>query len=433
MILELSLTVTLLIALSAFFSASETAFSCLNRARIKNMVAKGDKSAARVAKLNDHFDKLISTILIGNNIVNIASATVATLLFSKLVTNPDLAATVSTVVMTILVLIFGEVLPKSLAKEQPEKMAMLAAPPLLICRALFTPFNWFFSQLKMVLDRLLKSDGNRSLTGEELKTMVEESTSEGVIDSSSGDLIKSAIEFNDVAVRHILTPRVDVVAVDIHDSLEQIQAVFLEHEFSRLPVFDGTIDHVVGVIHHRSFQSSVIAGDLDFADAVQTVLYIPASMKISVLLQKMQQEMKHMAIVVDEFGGTRGVVTLEDVLEVLVGEIWDESDETVEVIKAVDDENFRVLGATKMSRFQQFFHLAEPETPYESVSVSGWIGEWLDSIPERGSSFHYQHLEITVKAMDERRIREIAVRHLTPVEQENDQESSDAWVPPEAG
>lgn len=397
----------LLILMSAYFSATETAFSSLNRIKMKNLAQEGNKRAKLTLKLCDKFDNLLSAILIGNNVVNIMSSSIATALFVKIW--PQNGVAVSTVVMTIVVLTFGEISPKSMAKESPEKFAMFSAPIINFICILLTPLTFLFSMLKKGITAVFKFKNESSITEAELLTMVEEAKNEGGIDENEGELIKSAIEFYDLDVGDILIPRVDVVGVDIEDSVEDIDKVFEETRLSRLPVYKETIDNVVGIINHKNFKYKV----MDKHEPLETVLsqpvYVLETLKISKLLKLLQQKKSHLAVVTDEYGGTVGVVTLEDVIEELVGEIWDEHDVVVEEIFPISDTCCRISANANLDKIAELFNV---EIESESTTVGGWVSETLERIPVTGDTFESGALNVTVTDADERRALEVMVEFL---------------------
>ena len=394
-----------LVALSAYFSASETAFSTVNRIRLKKLAKEGNKKASRALKIADRFDSAISTILIGNNIVNIASASIATVVFVRFL--GDKGVTISTVVMTVVVLIFGEISPKSLAKQNAESFAMLAAPLLRVFLVVFKPLNWLFLQWKKLLNRVVRPRADTGMTGEELKVMVDEVQSGGSIDEHEGELIRSAIEFNDLDVEDILTPRVQVVAVEERDTLEEISDKFLQNGYSRMLVYRHTIDTLLGVIHEKDFYTLLHEGGMDLSAIIQEVPCVPTGMKISALLRQLQRDKAHLAAVVDEFGGTCGIVTMEDILEELVGEIWDEHDDVVEDIRPLPDGGFCVKGDVRLDDMLEFFHI---DKEYDVVSVGGWAQQELGAVPQTGDRFEAEGLEVTITATEMRRVTEILVR-----------------------
>lgn len=403
----LILLLAVLIGCSAFFSATETAFSSLNNIRIKNLANNGNPKAVLVEKLSLNYDKLLTTILIGNNIVNILASSIATVLFVAYFGNAGV--TLSTAVMTVLVLIFGEISPKSIAKDNAESFAMAVARPILFLEIILTPINFLFSQWKKLLSRIFGTGENRGITEEELKTIVDEAKSGGEIDADESDLIKSAIEFNDLKASDILTPRIDVKAFEVGTPTEEIIEMFLESGFSRLPVYRDTIDNIIGVVHQKDLFHIIQRGDgsKGIAEIISPVMYVLPSMEISELIRVLQKSKTHFAVVTDEYGGTDGILTLEDILEELVGEIWDEHDEVVESVVEVYNDNYKVLGSADLEELFDLFG-EEPDAD-DPNTVSGWVMENLEKIPEAGDSFDYKNFHITVKSMESRRVSEILV------------------------
>ena len=393
--------ILLCIIMSGYFSATETAFSSLNRIRIKNMADKGNKRAALVLKLSEDYDRLLSTILIGNNIVNIACASLSTLLFVRLL-GEDAGASVSTAVTTVIVLVFGEVSPKSIAKESPEKFSMFSAPILNFMAVLLTPLNFLFKQWKKVLSRFFHSSASQGITEEELITIVEEARQDGGIDEQEGDLLRNALEFNELKAADILTPRIDVVGVNVCAGAEEIASVFTETGYSRLPVYQGSIDNIVGILYHKDFYNKIYGTGKGIKDVIRPALFITRHKKISQLLQELQASNHHIAVVIDEFGGTVGIVTLEDILEELVGEIWDEHDEIIRSVEKLSDDEFLVLGNANVDKLLELLGYDE-ET--EAVTVNGWIMNELQKLPEKGDSFRFHEWQVTVMEMEERRVK----------------------------
>lgn len=391
--------------MSAYFSATETAFSSLNRIRIKNMAEKGNKRAGLVLKLSENYDGLLSTILIGNNIVNIASASLATVIFVKLL-GDEAGASISTVVTTIVVLIFGEVSPKSIAKESPEQFAMFSAPFLNAFMVLLTPANYLFKQWKKLLSVLIRTSGDSGITEEELLAIVEEAKQDGGIDEQEGSLIKSAIEFTELEAMDIATPRVDVTGIPVDADKEEIAAVFGETGYSRLPVYKDKIDDIIGIIYQKDFYNQVYRGVCSVEAIVRPALYVAKSKKINVLLKELQKNKMHIAVVIDEFGGTMGIVTLEDILEELVGEIWDEHDVVVQEIEKISDQEYLVLGNTSV---EKLFEELGGEEEFESFTVSGWVMELAERIPEEGDVLYYENMTITVMKMKDRRVEQVRI------------------------
>ena len=400
------IAILICILLSAFFSASETAYTTINRVRLKSDVANGDKRAKAVLKLAENYDKLLSTILIGNNIVNIVSASLATVVFTTLLGN-EYGVTVSTVAMTIIVLIFGEISPKSVAKENAESFARFASPLLNFFQLLLTPLNFLFYLWKKLLSKVFKKRNTAKITQEELMIIVDEAQNDGGIDESNGELIRSAIEFNDLDANDIITPRVDMVAVDKNDSLEEISEVFMNHSFSRLPVYDGSIDKIIGMIHEKDFYRGMRQGISSCTEILKKVIYIAPSIKISDLLRLLQQTSTHIAIVVDEFGGTEGMISMEDILEQLVGDIWDENDEVIHYFEKIDEKTWLIAGRTNLEEMFDEFHLNQNKEEYDSVTVSGWVMEQLGKIPSPGDSFLFENAKFTVTQTDKRHVLQV--------------------------
>ena len=400
----------LLIWASAFFSATETAYTSVNKIRIKNMATEGNKKAEKTLKILDRFDALLSTLLIGNNIVNITSASIATVLFTNWL-GGDKGVTVSTIVMTLLVLVFGEITPKSLAKEMPEKFAMAAMPIVKILMVVLTPFNIIFGAWKKLLGKVVHIGKKQSVTEEELMTMIDEVEQEGVLDQNESELLRSAIEFNDVNVEEILTHRVDMIAIDAEDSIEEILEAFRDHPYSRLPVYRETVDNIVGILHEQDFMMMLHEGKQSIMDAVQPALFVQESMKISDLLRVLQKDNVHMAIVLDEFGGTTGIVTMEDILEELVGEIYDEHDTKEEnLFNWVDENTCIVNGNADLDDLFEEMKFQEDPDAYESNTISGWVMEKLDRLPQEGDSFAFENYDVQVIKMEERRVMEIRIQ-----------------------
>lgn len=394
-----------LVALSAYFSATETAFTSLNRIRLKTRADDGDKRAARTLALAADFDRLLSTLLIGNNIVNNVATTIGAVLFIQLI-GPGKGPTVSATVLTIVILIFGEVTPKSLAKERPEAWAIVATPLLRVMAVVLTPVNFLFTQWKKLLRVLLRHQDDDGITEEELMGMVDQAETEGSLDQHESDLIRNAIEFNDMEVSEILTPRVDLEALADTATMEEAAAMYADSGFSRLPIYHDSIDNIIGVLHEKDFYAAYCRGVKRLSELKSSVLYTTETARISDLLRQLQQNKVHMAVVVDEYGGTQGIVTMEDIMEELVGEIWDEHDEEEVFIHKVDKDTYLVDAAMDFDDFAEFFHLNEGT---EMTSVSGWVMEQCDRVPEVGDRFSCQDLDVLVTRVDNHRTCEIKV------------------------
>ena len=410
-----------LLILSGFFSATETAFTSLNRARLKVLADDGKKSAKKALNYVENYDRLLYTILIGNNIVNLTLATISTLLFSELIASASLAATMSTLISTVTVLIFGEITPKTLAKETPEKVAMFVTPIVDVFTIILFPLNMVFTGWKLLLRKIFKFKSDDVITEEELLTYIEEAKEDGTLDNNETELISSAIEFNDAEVGDILVPRVNVIAVEENTPMKEIRRIFSEHGFSRLPVYRGSIDVIIGMIHEKDFYAAYMNGAANIKGIVTSMALATEHMKISTLLRSMQKQKVHMATVVDEYGGTLGIVTLEDILEELVGEIWDEHDEVVDYFTKLDDDHYLVDGNAELSEFCEIFSQEEDEES-DSNTVSGWIIERSGDIPPIGYSFDYNNLTITVTKRTLKKVLEVKVEIHPEAEEENEKE-----------
>ena len=391
--------------LSAYFSATETSFSSLSKTRVKVLADDGDKKAERALKLAENYDKLIFTILIGNNIVNIAMASIGTLLFIGIY--GDVGATISTVVVTVVVLFFGEITPKSIAKDMPEKFAMFSAPFIRVWIWVLTPVNFLLSQWKKLVSRFFKTDDESKISHEELLLFMEDAEQDGGIDENEGELLRNALEFRDLTAAEILTHRIEIEAVDITDSHEDIAKVFTQSGFSRLLVYRDTIDQVVGVLHQKDFYVNGKMTERPIAEIMTAPLFVYQHTKIRDILETLQLKKSHIAIVVDDFGGTLGIVTMEDILEELVGEIWDEHDEVEEDFEKLGEDLYRVDCSVSLEDFCEFFDV---KLESDSVSVGGWIMEYLNHIPVKDEKITVENLEITVSEVNAHRVSFITVR-----------------------
>ena len=384
-----------LVALSAYFSATETAFTSLNRIRLKTRADDGDKRAARTLALAADFDRLLSTLLIGNNIVNNVATTIGAVLFIQLI-GPGKGPTVSATVLTIVILIFGEVTPKSLAKERPEAWAIVATPLLRV---------------------LLRHQDDDGITEEELMGMVDQAETEGSLDQHESDLIRNAIEFNDMEVSEILTPRVDLEALADTATMEEAAAMYADSGFSRLPIYHDSIDNIIGVLHEKDFYAAYCRGVKRLSELKGSVLYTTETTRISDLLRQLQQNKVHMAVVVDEYGGTQGIVTMEDIMEELVGEIWDEHDEVIEEFRKQSDGSYLVACSADLDDLYDLFDM-KPSEEYDASTVSGWVMEEIGRVPDVGDRFQADGLDVCVTRVEHRRVMEIRVRPLPPEKEE---------------
>lgn len=400
-----------LLLLSAFFSATETAFTSLNRIKMKNMANDDVKNAKLVLKLEDRYDKLLSTILIGNNIANIGMTAIATVMFVALL-GGSLGPTASTVVMTVAVLIFGEISPKNIAKEHPEGFALFAAPIMRGLMWLFTPLNVLFSLWKKLLGKLFGTQENGSYTEDELITIVEEAQIGGSIGKEQQELITNAIEFDDLEAIDVITPRVDIVAVELGTSVEEIGRTFKESGLSRLPVYEDDLDNIIGIINQKDFHNYVVGENRELEQYIKPVAYVAESIKAAVLLKKMQTKKTHIAIIVDEYGGTTGLVTMEDIIEELVGKIYDEHDaiEMREVTRLYDG-SYSVAGGANV---EKFFEMVGEDIDINATTINGWVMIELDRLAKVGDTFTYRSrhkvFHVRVTRADERRALMVQIR-----------------------
>lgn len=414
------LALVLLIVCSAFFSASETAISSFNKIRMRNKAEDGDKRAKTALRVAEDYDKTLSTILIGNNIVNMASASLATVVATALwgaASGPAIA----TFAMTVLVLIFGEILPKSFAKEHAEGFSMQVAGVLAFLRTVLSPVVWFFVKLKQLLTGR-RSGGlvQPSVTEDELKTIIDTVEEEGVLDSQETEIIQSAIEFDDITVQEILIPRVDMVAVDVNAPVNEIIDTAVENAYTRLPVYEGDIDHIIGTLHTRDLFECLAKGQaIQVRTLCRDLPFVYRTKHINDLLAELRRRKQHMAIVTDDYGGTLGLVTMEDVLEELVGEIFDETDEVEELpIRPLEEHLFRVAGEVNIDDLFDELDVNVKGFDSDFSSAAGWALECLEHIPEPGESFDFKNLHVTVEQVEDKRILSLLVRVLPEPEEE---------------
>ena len=406
------LILVLLITMSAYFSATETAYSSLNKIKLKSIANKGNKKAKLALELSEKYDSVISTILIGNNIVNIATASLATVLFTKLLGSSGV--TVSTIVMTILILIFGEISPKSIAKDIPESFAIVSAPLLNAFCIILKPVNNLFCLWKKVISKVFKIQKHSGITEDEILTIAEEAENEGGINPQQLEIIKSAIELNDQEVIEAFTPRVDMVAIKDSCSKEELLNLFIESGFSRIPVYHDNIDNVIGIINEKDLINIVVNNNNEeISSIIKPLNVIQPHMKLSHLLKVLQNNKSHMALIADEYGGTMGIITLEDILEELVGEIWDEHDKVVNDIEKIGEDEYIVRGNANIEKVLEEVDL---EDEFEVNSVNGWVIQQFGKIPKVGESFEYKNLKIVIQKATKRCVLEIRITVDEPME-----------------
>lgn len=395
--------IVVLLVFSAMFSSSETAFSSVNKIRLKNYAAQGNKRAEKALKVANAFDDALTAILIGNNIVNILSTSISTVLFTQLLGPGGVG--VATAVMTVLVLIFGEIMPKSYAKNNAEKCALFFAGFLSVIVKIMTPVTFIFKQLQKLF---ISKDANQpSVTEDELKYIIDEIEEQGVLEEQESDLVRSALEFDEITVDEILIPRVNVTAIERGADIEEIKEKFITDMYSRLPVFEKTIDNIVGVITNKSFFKLINDGGSDIDSIIQDVIHISDLKLISEALREMQKKKMHMAVVMDQYGGTKGIITMEDIIEELVGEIYDENDEIIPNFTKTAENTYEVSGELSISDMLDNLDLPENTIESSSNSVGGWVMELLGHIASEGETAQSGAFKITVLKTCEQKIQTV--------------------------
>ena len=409
------LVIVICVILSAYFSATETAFASLNHIRVKNMAEKGDRRAILVMKLLDRYDSVLSTILVGNNVVNIGATSLATVFFVRML-GEDAGSGIATLVTTLVLLIFGEISPKSMASEFPEQVAMFSAPLLRCIMVVLTPVNFLFGLWKKFLAKIIKGEEDRAITDEELLTIVDEAETGGGIGEEESDLIRNSIEFRDQEAVDILTPRVDIVGVEYGTSNQEIADIFAQTGYSRLPVYREDMDHITGILYEKDFYNKIFGSERSIDSIIRPTVFITEHKKIDELLRELQKKKIHLAVVVDEYGGTVGIVSMEDILEELVGEIWDEHDEIVQEIRKITDNDYVVEGSANL---EKLFDEIGCEREHDSITVSGWILEIAGKVPSQGDVYHYENMTIRILEMDGHRVGKIKIHVDRPPEEED--------------
>lgn len=391
---------------SALFSGTETAYSTVNKLRLKNYESQGNKKAGKALKLANRFDDVLTAVLIGNNIVNIGTSSVATVIFCDFF--GDSGAAISTAVITILVLIFCEVIPKSYAKKNSEKIALAFATPLSVLVTIFKPFVWTLNKMSSVF----KGDEAPTVTEDELKYMIDEIEEEGVIEEQESELMKNALDFDDIMVNEILIPRVKVIGVEISESIDEIKNIFNTEMYSRLPVYEKSLDNIIGIITNKAFFKMLGEGKSDIREIIQEVPHIADTNLISEAMRFMQRAKVHLAVVTDQYGGTKGIVTLEDIIEELVGEIYDEEDEIVTNINKLADNKYEIVGDTNIYDVFELLGLDESEIDTDYTTVGGWVTDLMEHIPDAGETVESGRFRITAVDVDEIKVEKVIVEIL---------------------
>ena len=416
--IPLLIAIIVLIILSGFFSATETAYTSLNTIKLKSLAQK-DSRFKKVLALYDRYDQLLSTILIGNNIVNLTASSLTLLFFTKVIKEGSIVdpSFVSTAVITIVVLLFGEISPKNIAKAYPEKLAVAFYPIIVMFYYLFYPLNLLLGLFKKLLNVIFRLERKDAITDDELLTIVNEAQEDGTLKEEESDLIRSAIEFDDLEVRDILVPRINVIAVPSDATKQEVKKVFDSERYSRIPVYKDTIDSIVGFIHEKDFYRNYFKQEFDLKNLMQKVEFVVEHTKISVLLKKLQAKKVHMAVVLDEYGGTLGIVTVEDIIEELVGEIYDEYDEDTELIKELGNDQYLVNCSAELTLLFDKFDLYDDEE-FDANTVGGWITEKLGELPTTGRKFDYKNLKVEVTKASMKKVLEIKVTRLEEIVEE---------------
>lgn len=416
------LGIVVLIAFSAFFSGSEIAFASVNTLRLQSKAEKGSKPAQVAHYICQQYDKALCTILIGNNLVNIASSSLATVIALQLV--GDSGAIYATGVMTVLILTFGEIMPKIVAKDQSDGFVLLAAYPLrllmLVTKPLVIAITW-------ILDRIAKLWGGTPepdpMTADELMTMIETVEDEGVIDEDRSDLLQSAVSFGETTVEQVLTPRVDLVAIDLQDSRENILHTMETSRFSRIPVYEEDIDSIQGILYlNHAYRVLADAPDTPIRDLLLPAVFLHRSTRLPIAMRELRSRRLQMAVVLDDFGGTCGVVTLEDILEEIVGDIWDENDTIEEDFCQLDETHFRLSGSVSLDDLLWETDLEQFEDEFDSTTVGGWITELNGGFPTLGQELVWKNLRLKVDALDDRRVLQVSVEILPKQEEAEDED-----------
>ena len=409
----------ILVMMSAFFSAAETAFTGANRIRLKSRAENGSAKAQRALAILERYDKTLTTILIGNNIVNILTSSLATVMFIELI--GENGTLVSTIAVTFVVLVFGEILPKTLSKLHAEDFACAVSGIMRVLIILLTPLSAVFIVLQKLVTRLFGGkDAQVSMTEQELLQMIDEIEDEGVLEEQESDLVRSALEFDETLVSAVITPRVNIAAAEMNIGVEEMRELFLNEGYSRIPLYEKTVDHIVGIVKHKDFFEHLVSGENFYVrDLMQETMFVSGLMKISDVLRKMQKSKIHLAVVVDQYGGTEGIVTIEDIMEELVGEIWDENDEITAPVRFVSENVFETGGEVSKSDFNRYFE-DRFEINSDSNTVGGWIYELFGRIPKAGESITTDDLRITVESLDDLRIGKLRFEILAKENGEDD-------------
>ncbi len=404
----------ILVMCSAFFSGTETAFSSVSKIRIRNKAENGDKRAKKALYVAENYDKALSTILVGNNVVNIAASALSTILFVSFL-GDAMGTVVSTVVLTLVVLVCGEVLPKNLAIENNEKICLSAAPVLIFLMAIFTPLTFLLLRLSKLVTNVSgkNREASPTVTEDELKFIVESIEEEGVLEEQESELVQSALDFDEKTAYDILTPRVDMTALSVDCDVNDARDTILRERYSRIPVYKDNIDNIIGILHTRDFLEALLRNETpDISRMIQPAYYIYRSKKLSSLLADFRHRKLHIAVVTDDYGGTLGIVTMEDLLEQLVGDIWDEDEEVEHKYKKLGENEYEISGDMNIDDMLELIDKDDRYIDSDSKSVGGWVIEQIGDIPVRGNSFTYKELSVRVDKVEDQRVNSVIIKYV---------------------
>ena len=404
----------ILVMCSAFFSGTETAFSSVSKIRIRNKAENGDKRAKKALYVAENYDKALSTILVGNNVVNIAASALSTILFVSFL-GDAMGTVVSTVVLTLVVLVCGEVLPKNLAIENNEKICLSAAPVLIFLMVIFTPLTFLLLRLSKLVTNVSgkNREASPTVTEDELKFIVESIEEEGVLEEQESELVQSALDFDEKTAYDILTPRVDMTALSVDCDVNDARDTILRERYSRIPVYKDNIDNIIGILHTRDFLEALLRNETpDISRMIQPAYYIYRSKKLSSLLADFRHRKLHIAVVTDDYGGTLGIVTMEDLLEQLVGDIWDEDEEVEHKYKKLGENEYEISGDMNIDDMLELIDKDDRYIDSDSKSVGGWVIEQIGDIPVRGNSFTYKELSVRVDKVEDQRVNSVIIKYV---------------------
>ena len=420
MIAFLVILLIICIFLSAFFSASEMSYSSCNQLRLENLIEKGNKNAKRALSICERFEDALGAILIGNNLVNIAASSIGSVLVIKIFES-DSYAWVSTLIITVLVIIFGETIPKIIAKKRANSFALSFSWPIKALTVIFSPLiklcvfliNCFTKNMEGE-DDVLDEEEAIDEAIDELQSIIETAEDEEVLDEDQSELVQNAIDFLDIQAVEVMTSRVDLVAIDLEDDSEKINQTIMDSSFTRLPVYKGSLDEIIGILHINQYLKAKADDDsIEITDLLMKPVYVYKTTLLTSVLDQLRAAKQHLAIVCDEYGGTIGIVTMEDILEEIVGDIWDESDVIEEDVKKISSSSFEVDGDMTISDFCELLEIDEEDFECESETVGGWALEHFETYPNANESFEDENIKVTILGIEERRITKLLIEKIS--------------------